>query len=952
MKNTVCNENQAMIKRFVERSWQLSKCKKCNSLLHDPVKAMCGHLFCRTCIFVKVHHHTNYTETQSDCIVCQDVDSNRDIEEVSLKISRLSSCLLHFVKDFCSEGGVTVASSIGPKQSSETKLLILTEENLYSQEVNLAMESETCSGPILISGLPSPRLTSHRTLQPTQKVDQWLMTYSDEGPSTMHKEEECENSVSVKNSETLSSQSLKVSSPYLTSSSNGKELSYDIVSAPSPPPPPGEDIDHQIKRGRPRRGRGRPRKNALPISSGENFAKKRERSNSITPELKVSGIKTPISHTNISEDIDEAIASKSTKTITTKMHSLMFPLSKNNRFHLPKGLVQNEINMTQDETRQVLVDTGVSSNKEVFEKQADSFGRECTDGEHSVNHHTDTECSTANREDTQTPESFTSNGLNLQLLPLTSTSSPQPEKSSLSQPIAHHLTPVSRPKTQNHTTSATNNRDIFADKLRNHASSLVSIGKRRTVNFFYKGRVTPRISIHSFERQPIIFTRLGKLGPILDKTTAYLPFSYGSRVDSQKMTYAQNTQTSCSTFVSLASVATQTEAIEAPCMTTEVQSQFSMSQRQVNVLSHNTLHMGDLPVSPAKQARNEENGENFSRRESDECSENMFAEAFKRTKSLSLSDNENEMAERKRRKVSSLDIVNSVPVSLMPLSVEPSPRLANEVHRELHELNTDEVAACKTVVMESDPDSDEEDILTSTPPRPAPPNRTPCKRMVFTCSGIPRPQVKLIEHWAQRIGAEVSQTYNSSVTHVIVYLDDENCAQRTLKFLYGVASGIWIVGVDWVHKCIRENRVLDEEPFEALDMDGEDGPRRARQTSQKEKLFEAFEFCCQGPFTDVTVDQLNQLLHLCGAATAPSPSQLTKRRRYTMIVIQTEDDVNLEIERTAVDWFNRHKVVSVSREWVLDCLAAYQLLPVLNQFIGKYSVSVLKLMGFDARLGV
>jgi hypothetical protein len=75
-----------------------------------------------------------------------------------------------------------------------------------------------------------------------------------------------------------------------------------------------------------------------------------------------------------------------------------------------------------------------------------------------------------------------------------------------------------------------------------------------------------------------------------------------------------------------------------------------------------------------------------------------------------------------------------------------------------------------------------------------------------------------------------------AVTHIIVQLDEENCAQRTRKFLYGVASGKWIVAVDWVHQCIHENRLIDEEPFEALDMDGEDGPRRARQTSQEDQV--------------------------------------------------------------------------------------------------------------------
>jgi hypothetical protein len=168
--------------------------------------------------------------------------------------------------------------------------------------------------------------------------------------------------------------------------------------------------------------------------------------------------------------------------------------------------------------------------------------------------------------------------------------------------------------------------------------------------------------------------------------------------------------------------------------------------------------------------------------------------------------------------------------------------------------------------------------------------------------------------------------------------------------LYGVASGKWIVGVDWVHQCIRENRLIDEEPFEALDMDGEDGPRRARQTSQRIKLFADFEFCCQEPFTDVSVDQLNQLLELCGAATVNSPTELTKSRRHSMIIVQIDDDISSEVQRKAASLFDRHQVLTVSREWVLDCLASYKLLSVRNQLIGKHSESKLRMMGFESHL--
>lgn len=140
-------------------------------------------------------------------------------------------------------------SSDGRPKISETQKVVLFEENVHaedSEESYQAIESETCSGSILISGPSSPSLTSHSALPPTQKVGQWLMTNPNEDPSSIQKEEDFGNGSSVKNSRTLSFQSLKVSPTSLTASSHGKELSYDIVSAPSPPPP-HEDIHPQVK---------------------------------------------------------------------------------------------------------------------------------------------------------------------------------------------------------------------------------------------------------------------------------------------------------------------------------------------------------------------------------------------------------------------------------------------------------------------------------------------------------------------------------------------------------------------------------------------------------------------------------------------------------------------------------------------------------------------------------
>ena len=59
-------------------------------------------------------------------------------------------------------------------------------------------------------------------------------------------------------------------------------------------------------------------------------------------------------------------------------------------------------------------------------------------------------------------------------------------------------------------------------------------------------------------------------------------------------------------------------------------------------------------------------------------------------------------------------------------------------------------------------------------------------------------------------------------------LDEDGCADRTLKFLLGVAHGIWIVGFDWVLECEKKHELVCEDEFEALDVDQESGPRRSR----------------------------------------------------------------------------------------------------------------------------
>ena len=178
----------------------------------------------------------------------------------------------------------------------------------------------------------------------------------------------------------------------------------------------------------------------------------------------------------------------------------------------------------------------------------------------------------------------------------------------------------------------------------------------------------------------------------------------------------------------------------------------------------------------------------------------------------------------------------------------------------------------------------------------------------------------------------LSRCSNERVTHLIVQVDDKNRTQRTLKFLNALACGKWIVSVGWVQQCAEENRFVDEEPFEVLDVDGDDGPNRARICSPEMKLFKELEFSCVEPFTQVTVGQLWDLLERCGAIMVHDPSEMPRGNSIAIFELH-DGERTADQMRQARLLHNEHGVQSVSNEWIFDCIATHRILPIHDYLI-------------------
>ncbi|KAI7858344.1 hypothetical protein BDC45DRAFT_499400 [Circinella umbellata] len=63
---------------------------------------------------------------------------------------------------------------------------------------------------------------------------------------------------------------------------------------------------------------------------------------------------------------------------------------------------------------------------------------------------------------------------------------------------------------------------------------------------------------------------------------------------------------------------------------------------------------------------------------------------------------------------------------------------------------------------------------------------------------------------------DIPRHLEEGVTHIITKRKekDKNLCKRTLKYLWGILAGVWIVDVSWLEDCIRQKRWLSEEHYE------------------------------------------------------------------------------------------------------------------------------------------
>ncbi|KAM3922854.1 breast cancer type 1 susceptibility protein [Leptodactylus fuscus] len=193
----------------------------------------------------------------------------------------------------------------------------------------------------------------------------------------------------------------------------------------------------------------------------------------------------------------------------------------------------------------------------------------------------------------------------------------------------------------------------------------------------------------------------------------------------------------------------------------------------------------------------------------------------------------------------------------------------------------------------------------------------------FVSSGLSQSEVILVQKFARKTQSAFSSQMTESTTHVIMKTDEHLVCERTLKYFLGIAGRKWVVSYEWIVQSFREGRILDEYDFEVkgdvINGRNHRGPRRSRLGSDGLLLAE-FEVCCLGSFKDMTRDDLEWMVSLCGASVAHHPSQFAHKSGTTSLMVVQPDN---ETDYAAIR--KKFRCLVVTREWVLDSVSSYKL---------------------------
>ena len=267
------------------------------------------------------------------------------------------------------------------------------------------------------------------------------------------------------------------------------------------------------------------------------------------------------------------------------------------------------------------------------------------------------------------------------------------------------------------------------------------------------------------------------------------------------------------------------------------------------------------------------------------------------------------------------------------------------------------------------PDSDD-DMFDQTPERPSqivapscPPQLSPVveheevpdtSNWTFVLSNLSVSNKKIATEFINNLNCKgISNKVDSNVTHLIVSTGENLEAQRTLKFLQAVSSGVMIVSFRWIEACIKDESQLGKaENWEALDeeLEGANGPFRSRKSREEgnKPLLAGFEVLIEGQLEGLDKSNINDLLSRVGARSVPTLNLFSCTAGVTRLIIV--NSTATYGAKNVTKMLRSYRVAVVDKDWMLDSVSSHSVRSLLPYTVETIQQSDLVRAGYKGHL--
>ena len=218
--------------------------------------------------------------------------------------------------------------------------------------------------------------------------------------------------------------------------------------------------------------------------------------------------------------------------------------------------------------------------------------------------------------------------------------------------------------------------------------------------------------------------------------------------------------------------------------------------------------------------------------------------------------------------------------------------------------------------------------------------------MVLVCSGLKTTSDRsMYKNFIKKFGLREKNAIDKNVTHLVVSVNPQNCADRTLKFLQAITNKCWIISLTWVQECLTQDTLFIPESFEVLDTNHQPGPNRSRLSGIKTvKLFHGFEMCLNGSFSCIAKEDLDRLLKDEGSQMARSVNSMSFKKKGIVIVDSKENPTAIkDAER---NW-KAYQLVTVTKHWAMDSLSSFAIKTVLEDLVYQIPAQDIIKLGYE-----